>query len=350
MYFLQEAENISTVVPRVLPPKINEMTGDPDGTYDISWEDQNPSAADLYQLDELTGFSLWRDNVELGSNLWVFDGFSVNTSKYHSIGHSYQSRNKSRDVSTMTSVFPVPITEWRKLSFWCWYSIEKNNDYAFVEVSHDGRYYDLLDTFTGASVNWTYKEYDLTLYAGDSLFLRFRYTTNDRRTNEGFFVDDIAPVADFKTVTTLSNSISNHFYQVTGKTNGTYFYRVMGHNTAREWGDFSTLQMLRVGKTSVDFTISSPLKNYVYFMNRKLIPFFATLVFGVIDIRANVTNPSEVKQVSFYLDGTLQYIEYYEPYQWTWSKKAFLRHSIKVVVSDTANRTASDEIRVWKFF
>jgi hypothetical protein len=63
---------------------------------------------------------------------------------------------------------------------------------------------------------------------------------------EGFYVDDIAPVTDVETVTTLSSSITNLFYNITGKSNGTYYYRVKGHNSVREWGDFSTLEKITV--------------------------------------------------------------------------------------------------------
>jgi len=98
-----------------------------------------------------------------------------------------------------------------------------------------------LDTFTGTSGSWLYKEYDLSNYSGESLFIRFRYTTDQGTLQEGFYVDDIAPVADFDTVTTLSSSITNDYYDITGKANGTYYYRVKGHNSARGWCDFSTL-------------------------------------------------------------------------------------------------------------
>jgi len=41
-------------------------------------------------------------------------------------------------------------------------------------------------------------------------------------------VDDITPIADVDTVTTLSSTITTPYYDITGKTNGTYYYRVKG--------------------------------------------------------------------------------------------------------------------------
>ena len=248
LYLLSEAENIrDTVVPRVLPPILDELPNDADGNYRVSWQEQNPSAnPDYFQLDELNGLSIGTDDAESGSGLWTLDGFALSTSRYHSGSSSFKSRHSDADVSSMTTVYPIPVTTGMKLSFWCWYATENNFDDAFVEVSKDGRSYDILDIFTGSSGGWQYKEYDLSNYSDESLFIRFRYTTDTGTLLEGFYVDDITPVTDVQTVTTLSSSITNHFYDITGKSNGTYYYQVKGHNSARGWGDFSTLERVIV--------------------------------------------------------------------------------------------------------
>lgn len=248
LYLLQEAQTIrDTVVPRVMPPIIDAMPTDPDGNYQVAWQEQNPSAApDFFQLDELSGLSLTTDDAESGSSLWTLDGFALSTSRYHSAGSSFKSRYANDDVSTMTSAYPVPVSAGMTLSFWCWYNTETNFDYAFVEVSRDGRYYDVLDSYAGSSGSWLYKEYDLSEYAGDSVFIRFRYATDSNTLQEGFYVDDINPIADVQTVTTLSSTITENFYDITGKTNGSYYYRVKGHNTERGWCDFSTLERVIV--------------------------------------------------------------------------------------------------------
>lgn len=248
LYLLQEAQNIrDTVVPRVIPPMLDDLPNDPDGNYRVSWEEQNPSAnPDVFQLDELNGLSIETDDAESGSDLWTLDGFALSTSRYYSASHSFKSRYLNDDVSMMTTAYPVPITTGMKLSFRCWYNTENKFDYAFVEVSKDGRSYDLLDSFVGSSGSWLYKEYDLSKYIDESIFIRFRYATDSGTLQEGFYVDDITPVVDVQTVSTLSNSITNHFYDITGKTNGTYYYRVKGHNSVQGWCDFSTLERIVV--------------------------------------------------------------------------------------------------------
>lgn len=248
MYLLQEAENIrDTVSPRVIPPVIDEMSSDSDGSYQVSWEEKNTEAnPDYFQLDELTDVSIFTEDVESGDESWNIDGFSISGTRYHSASHSFKSRYSHEDVSSITSINPIPITNGMNLSFWCWYDIELEWDYAFVEVSKDGRCYDIIDKFTGSSDDWVYKEYDLSDYINESIFIRFRYTTDTNTMEEGFYVDDISPLADFGSINTLSETITENYFNISGKEQGTYYYRVRGYNSEHEWGDFSTLESIDV--------------------------------------------------------------------------------------------------------
>jgi len=356
LYLLQEAENIkNNVVPRVIPPEIDDMTSDPDGDYIVSWQQQNPDAEpEYFQLDELTGLSLLTDDAEDDSDMWNLNGFSLDTSRYHSGIQSYKARRTNNDISSMTSVYPIPISEDTSFSFWCWYTIEENWDYAFVEVSRNGRNYEVLDKFTGQSGAWQYKEYDLSDYADESVFVRFRYTTDDEVTEEGFYVDDISPVADFETITTLSDSIADDYYEITGKQNGTYYYRVKGYNDEHEWGDFSTLEKMIVGDGGDTeppvVEITSPKQNYFYFMNREIIPFLTTLIIGDIDVMVDATDSSGVDRVEFFIGDQKMGTDNTAPYNFTWTQNAFFRQTIKVVAIDIFDNDAEDELMVWKFF
>ncbi len=243
-YLLEEAENIrDTVTPRVIPPVIDDMGEDADGDYTVSWVEQNPNAYPTYfQLDELSDLSMFTDDAESGSNYWTIEGFTISTSRYHSSSHSFKSRYQDQDVSSMVTVNPLPINANMNLSFWCWYNIESDYDYAFVEVSRDGRFYDVIDKFTGSSGAWVFKEYILDDYIGESIFIRIRYITDDYTQEEGFYIDDIYPIAEFDTINTLSDTITENYFEILDKPEGTYYYRVKGYNSAHDWGDFSTLE------------------------------------------------------------------------------------------------------------
>ena len=82
LYLLQQAQTIrDSVVPRVIPPVLNEIHQQGTGTYNISWVEQNPAAnPDYFQLDELTGLTLRTDTAEAGTSDWTLDGFTVSAS------------------------------------------------------------------------------------------------------------------------------------------------------------------------------------------------------------------------------------------------------------------------------
>ncbi len=252
LYLLQEADNIrNTVTPRVIPPVIDEIPIDTDGNYTVSWQEKNPQADPQYfQLDEMTGLNLYIDDVETGSNLWDLDGFTISNTRSYSTSHSYKSRDSNNDVSIMTTVTPLPVTDGMKLSFWCWYNIESNYDYAFLEVSTNGRYFEILDKYTGSSSTWIHKEYSLDNYNNESIYIRFRYITDSYTLQEGFYIDDISPIPEFNSINTLSSTIVENNYNITGKTNGEYYYRVKGYNSQQNWGDFSTLRKIIVSLIS----------------------------------------------------------------------------------------------------
>jgi hypothetical protein len=250
LYLLQEAENISkTVSHRVLPPLIKNMSSDADGNYTVSWKEQNPDAdPDFFQLDELSNAIHFIDDGESGSTSWNNDGFSLSKIRSHSGDQSYKSRYLHKDVSSMTTVNPIPITNGINLTFWCWYNIEEEWDYAFVEVSRDGRCYDILDKFTGKSNGWIFKEYNLNNFINDSIFIRFRYTTDTNKIKEGFYVDDIFPVANYSSIITLTNSTNDNYFEINNKDEGYNYYRVRGHNSEYGWGDFTTLESMHIIK------------------------------------------------------------------------------------------------------
>ena len=243
LVLLEEADDIKdTVIPRVVTT-IDEMGTDEDGDYTVSWDvindESNPSK---FQLDELTGPIVNTDDAESGTGFWDIDGFSLSTARSHSSSHSYKSGTGNNKVYSMVTKDPIFVNPGMNLELWTWYDIEYNYDYAMVEVSTNGRSYDLLEGFTGTSSNWEEKQYSLADYEGDSIYIRFRYITDDYTEEEGIYFDDINPVVEWDTITILSDTITNEYYEITDKTDGTYYYRVKGYNTEHDWCDFCTIE------------------------------------------------------------------------------------------------------------
>ena len=246
LYVLQQAAGAeSQLTPFVLPPILSTPPVDADGDFTVSWEQQNPDAgADTYVLEELTGLSRLTDGAELGTGSWNMEQFSTSTDQSHSGTYSFKAASANELIAAMTTADPLPVEAGDQLSFWTWYDIETDWDMAFVEFSFDGRHYEVLDKFTGSSAGWEQKTYDLDDYVGRSIYLRFRYTTDFFTLEEGFYVDDIYPVASWADSTVTDTSETS--YPITGHSDGDYFYRVRGSSPTRGLGEYSDLDMTRV--------------------------------------------------------------------------------------------------------
>ncbi|MFN8412125.1 MAG: immune inhibitor A [Anaerolineales bacterium] len=94
------------------------------------------------------------------------------------------------------------------LSFNTWYDLEKDYDYLFLEVSEDGKNWQIVKTPSGTDENpsgnsygwgyngktndWITEDVDLSQYAGKKVQVRFEYITDAAVTGEGFLLDDVS--------------------------------------------------------------------------------------------------------------------------------------------------------------
>ncbi|HEY6204063.1 MAG TPA: choice-of-anchor J domain-containing protein, partial [Candidatus Limnocylindria bacterium] len=116
--------------------------------------------------------------------------------------------------STLTRTVDLRGATRPTLSYWTWYEIEKDYDYAYVAVSTDGgaRWTTLQAPATttddpngtnlgngytdlsggGRAPVWIQQEVDLTPYAGKEIQVRFEYVTDGALNLHGMAIDDIA--------------------------------------------------------------------------------------------------------------------------------------------------------------
>ncbi|HEV2011665.1 MAG TPA: hypothetical protein VGS17_11635 [Candidatus Limnocylindria bacterium] len=115
--------------------------------------------------------------------------------------------------STLTRTVDLSSVTKATLSFWSWFDIEPDFDYAYASVSTDGQKWTTLKTeattaddpngsnlgngMTGKSGGaiksaWVKQTADLGAYAGTKVQLRFEYVTDPAVNLNGFAVDDIA--------------------------------------------------------------------------------------------------------------------------------------------------------------
>ncbi|PJA26423.1 MAG: hypothetical protein CO189_10825 [candidate division Zixibacteria bacterium CG_4_9_14_3_um_filter_46_8] len=249
IFFAQLAANVWTITPPYAPV-ITPMTTDPDGNYTISWDvTGGDTLPDKFELQEMTGVAVVTDGAESGSGNWNMSNFTITNAQHQSGLYSFYSGQGDNYHATMTLAQPVNVTGPMNLTFYIKYDTEVGYDYAYVEVSTDGYTFTTLATFNGYS-NWVAKSYSLNAYIGQQIFIRLRYDTDVYVTNPGVWIDQIYPVQTFTNIVTLSSNITGYSYDVTGRTPGTYYYHVRGHNQAG-WGSYSGAEDIVVTGTSL---------------------------------------------------------------------------------------------------
>ena len=111
------------------------------------------------------------------------------------------------DLTDLAAGAPVTLT------LDTWWNIEETYDYGYVMASADGEHWQILEGrrtrtddptgnslgagYTGVSGDagspaWVDEVYDLSEFAGSSLWLQFSYVTDDAVNTEGWFVDNVA--------------------------------------------------------------------------------------------------------------------------------------------------------------
>ncbi len=191
-----------------------------------------------YALRYFTSYTVNTDGAETSMSLWDYNGFSRSSSRAYNGSYSFAATYNNRVAYHMTTKYPYLVQPGDSLTFWTWYAIEENYDAAFVEISLNGREFTQLEKFTGNSGGWVRKAYDLSPWVGKWVYFRFRFVSDSYVTDDGFFVDDVHPVADMGTETVPDTSITSLPYSLT-LPDGTYYIQMRGYNTAKGWGDWS---------------------------------------------------------------------------------------------------------------
>jgi hypothetical protein len=133
----------------------------------------------------------------------------------HSGDWSFWSNRGDKSDMTLTREFDLRgISGAIELSYWLWYDIEEDWDYAYLEASDDGgETWEILTTPSGTSSDpmgnsygwgytgfsggggqgrWIEEVVDLSDYAGERVLLRFEYVTDANVNGEGLLLDDIS--------------------------------------------------------------------------------------------------------------------------------------------------------------
>jgi hypothetical protein len=242
---------------------------DRDGKYKLSWtypalpveqpcgyeiEESNPSGS-VFSDDA-------EEALDSGSNSkWTSNGDWASTPHPGTLTNGYTVVYTVDQNSPLTMVNPVRIPDGHsaRLSFRSYEDIEQDFDFGYVEVSADGGPFETLATYTGVFSGE--RTVDLSAYAGQTIKLRFRLTSDfiTLTGQLGWFIDDINIQTSNWTQIATTTATS---YDVAGRGNGTYLYRINGvfgdcasGGTAGEYSNFEQITV-ELGPPTINPTAS----------------------------------------------------------------------------------------------
>ncbi len=157
---------------------------------------------------------------------WV--GEMLETSRWHIVDTDYHSYNHSwwcgDDSSSMylncmndALISPaIDLTDATytgkkaMLMFWHTYDMEEDADYGYVEISTDGTTWTTLATYTG-SRDWVQEFVDISGYIGQTVYIRYRFYSDNSVKDGGWYVDDVKVEIREITETTFEDGFERSF-------------------------------------------------------------------------------------------------------------------------------------------
>lgn len=229
-----------TLLPPILSIGADYENPDTNGSYTLNWV--RPSGAvgpDTLQESSSCGPVFTDDAAEPlagGENAkWVSSGqwTSQINPEDGSLSYYIPDTSMQNESLTMKTAIPIPAGASSTLTFTTRQGLEDGFDYGHVEVSTDGgtvftpviRYTGPPGALTPADVFVGARTVDLSQFAGQSIKVRFRMTSDDFNIGQqaGWHIDNIQLTASvFTDVITTSNT--SHL--ISGKSTGNYCYRV----------------------------------------------------------------------------------------------------------------------------
>ncbi len=297
LFLMQKGDSIRNYMTCFVPaPKIHPLdTVGPN--FNLIWHPKNKETNDpvYWEIMKYQNPQPQNESFESGTGLWNLQNFNLSTARKHTGNYSLYAGNANNVRAQAVTKYPYFVKPGDSLTFWIWYSLENEYDVAIVEVSEDGRdWYPLVsERWNGNSNNWVRYSYSLNAWAGKSLYFRWRVMTDDNTLNEGFYIDDIYPVANWGVMQTVATQIYDTVYAFTNLSDGVYYFSVRGYNNQFGWGNWSGLEEVIVSSTKISekdkstdylkilsgkdvkilysFKDSSPLKVYFYDLSGRVV-------------------------------------------------------------------------------
>ena len=176
------------------------------GDYHLLFKAETSAGDDNPGNDELEAWihvAPLIDDFEQKSALWDYgQGWGMTDhftggyqSKYAMHVNSGERYSDNMDNSlVLLSSFDLSNVAFAALSFRVRYSMEKGKDYLLIQAANNKKKWATLDSLTGANLRWRQHKVDLTSFCGhgnDSVFVRFRFISNESHTSIGPMIDNV---------------------------------------------------------------------------------------------------------------------------------------------------------------
>jgi hypothetical protein len=214
-------------------PSAATCPGDTNGSYTVSFEYQKPADGPNpvgFRVQEATrSDSKFFDNADEplagGANSKWTGSAQWNSQVNPETGSlAYFVPNAANQAESLTMVGSVVLPPGgATLSFDTFQSTEEGFDFTNVDVSSDGVNFNTIASFSGLFSGTRFL--DLTAYAGQTIKIRFRMTSDLAVPDVGWYVENIRVSSDdFRAIANLPAGSTS--LNISGRFNGTYFYRV----------------------------------------------------------------------------------------------------------------------------
>ena len=138
------------------------------------------------------------EDFENTLNDWTTTGqWGLTSSQYHSPSHSLTDSpygsysNNVESYAQYTHRLDLSNLRSASVVYYTRYDLENGWDFVYFEVSRDGQNWSQLMSYTGTQNSWVVDTVNLDNYVGDSIYIRFHFSSDMSVTRDGFYVDDI---------------------------------------------------------------------------------------------------------------------------------------------------------------
>ncbi len=195
-------------------------------------------------------------------NNWETSGFIISNRQAYSPPYAFYSDEGNLITHYLQLKTPIALSAGGILEFYSYYVTEEtylNNcrkcDILYVEYSLDKNQFYVLDSFYGLKPYWSKHRY--LLPRADSLYLRFRYQTDQTISHIGVYLDDIK-ISKFTSYEVINQTYYDTCFQFINHRRGNYDFYVLPQDSFGNIGYVSEALNLDITEYAEPYSIPSP--------------------------------------------------------------------------------------------